>query len=134
MDIFTTQLTRVVPVPIKPASLKVKALLKDAANTKLNQDPDHLENHEYYFTKEEDQYHASQQEAQQDNKEESHGQQETIKEDSESIHDDLSALESGQHSAQHSVKQSVQQSTQLETSDEKTDPKNNKPKHLDLYV
>jgi hypothetical protein len=130
MDIFTTQLTRVVPVPIKPASLKVKALLKDAANTKLNQDPDHLENHEYYFTKEEDQYHASQQEAQQDNKEESHGEQETVKEDSESIHDDLSALESGQHSVKHSV----QQSTELETSDEKPDQKNNKPKHLDLYA
>ncbi len=62
MDIFTTQLTRVVPVPIKPASLKVKALLKEAANSKLNQDPDHLENHEYYFTSEEDQYHSSQQE------------------------------------------------------------------------
>lgn len=61
MDIFTTQLTRVVPVPIKPASLKVKALLKEAATSKLSQDPDHLENHEYYFTSEEDQYHSSQQ-------------------------------------------------------------------------
>lgn len=61
MDIFTTQLTRVVPVPIKPVSLKVKALLKESANSKLTQDPDHLENHEYYFTNEEDQYHTSQQ-------------------------------------------------------------------------
>ncbi len=61
MDIFTTQLTRVVPVPIKPASLKVKALLKEAANSKLHQDPDHVEYHEYYFTKEDDQYHPSQQ-------------------------------------------------------------------------
>lgn len=59
MDIFTTQLTRVVPVPIKPASLKVKALLKEAANSKLSQDSDHIENHEYYFTSEEDQYHSS---------------------------------------------------------------------------
>lgn len=134
MDVFTTQLTRVVPVPIKPASLKVKALLKDAANTKLSQDPDHLENHEYYFTKEEDQYHASQQEAQQNNKEESHAQQETVIEDSESKHDNLSAVELGQHSAQYSVQHSVKQSTELETSDDKTDEKNNKPKHLDLYV
>lgn len=63
MDIFTTQLTRVVPVPIKPASLKVKALLKEAANSKLSQDPDHLENHEYYFTAEEDQYHGSEQDS-----------------------------------------------------------------------
>ncbi|MCJ8322010.1 MAG: hypothetical protein MJK12_20420 [Colwellia sp.] len=49
MDIFTTQLTRVVPVPIKPTNLKVKALLKEAATGKLKDDPDHLENHEYYF-------------------------------------------------------------------------------------
>jgi len=63
MDIFTTQLTRVVPVPIKPASLKVKALLKEAANTKLSQDPDHLENHEYYFTEEDEQSDSKQQEA-----------------------------------------------------------------------
>ena len=68
MDIFTTQLTRVVPVPIKPASLKVKALLKEAANSKLTQDPDHLENHEYYFTSEEDQYHASKEEAKHESK------------------------------------------------------------------
>ena len=61
MDIFTTQLTRVVPVPIKPTSLKVKALLKEAANSKLHQDPDHVEYHEYYFTNEEDQYHPSKQ-------------------------------------------------------------------------
>tara|TARA_B110000467_G_C18308808_1_gene476559 strand:+ start:1514 stop:1843 length:330 start_codon:yes stop_codon:yes gene_type:complete len=65
MDIFTTQLTRVVPVPIKPASLKVKALLKDAASTKLKEDHDHLENHEYYFEhggKKEDEYHHDPQE------------------------------------------------------------------------
>jgi len=66
MDIFTTQLTRVVPVPIKPASLKVKALLKEAANSKLNQDPDHLENHEYYFTADSDEYHPNQSNTQQE--------------------------------------------------------------------
>jgi len=49
MDIFTTVLTRVVPMPIKPASLKVKALLKEAGTSKLKEDPDHLENHDYYF-------------------------------------------------------------------------------------
>lgn len=49
MDIFTTVLTRVVPVPIKPTSLKVKALLKEAGTGKLKEDLDHLENHEYYF-------------------------------------------------------------------------------------
>jgi len=53
MDIFTTQLTRVVQVPIKPVSLKVKALLKDAATPKLKEDHDHLENHDNYFEKSE---------------------------------------------------------------------------------
>ena len=66
MDIFTTQLTRVVPVPIKPANLKVKALLKEAANSELTQDPNHLENHEYYFNAEEDEYHSGQQNPEQD--------------------------------------------------------------------
>ena len=123
MDIFTTQLTRVVPVPIKPASLKVKALLKDAANTKLSQDPDHLENHEYYFTNEEDQYHGSQQEAKQDNKK---AQQETVIDDSESKDAEASALETAQ--------QSVQKAAESEKSDAQTVQKNNKPKHLDLYA
>jgi hypothetical protein len=50
MDIFTTVLTRVLPVPIKPANLKVKALLKEAGTGKLKEDPDHLENHDYYFS------------------------------------------------------------------------------------
>lgn len=49
MDIFTTQLTRVVPIPIKPANLKVKALLKEAGTSKLKEDPEHLENHDNYF-------------------------------------------------------------------------------------
>jgi len=64
MDIFTTVLTRVVPVPIKPANLKVKALLKEAGAGKLKEDLDHLENHDYYFgektsNKEEDEHKAS---------------------------------------------------------------------------
>ena len=49
MDIFTTYLTRVVPVPIKPTNLKVKALLKESNINHLTQDPDHLENHPLYF-------------------------------------------------------------------------------------
>ena len=57
MDIFTTQLTRVVPVPIKPASLKVKALVKDSATDKLTDDIDHFENHDQYFKKQEDEHH-----------------------------------------------------------------------------
>jgi hypothetical protein len=53
MDIFTTQLTRVVSLPIKPTNLKVKAPKKESANTKLGQDPDHLEDHNTYFSDEE---------------------------------------------------------------------------------
>lgn len=49
MDIFTTQLAKVVQLPIKPANLKVKALLKEAGTSKLKEDPDHLENHDNYF-------------------------------------------------------------------------------------
>lgn len=114
MDIFTTQLTRIVPVPIKPASLKVKALLKDAASNKLSQDPDHLENHEYYFTSEDDQYHSSQQGAGQ----EEGSQQENIREEFASEHDELT----------------TKKTIETENSDEQTDQKNNKPKHLDLYA
>jgi len=87
MDIFTTQLTRVVPVPIKPATLKVKALLKDAASAKLKEDPDHLENHEYYFEKEtlkEDQYHGSKQDS---NEQQTSKINEVIVDDKEAEHD-----------------------------------------------
>ena len=53
MDIFTTQLTRIVPVPIKPENLKVKALLKEAAIGKLKEDSEHLENHDYVVSSDE---------------------------------------------------------------------------------
>lgn len=48
MDIFTTVLTRVVPVPIKPERLRVKALEKEPSANALTDDADHLENHEQY--------------------------------------------------------------------------------------
>lgn len=68
MDIFTTQLTRVVPVPIKPANLKVKALVKDAAAGKLKEDLDHLENHDYYFDEKKSNKKQTQDEGTQDEK------------------------------------------------------------------
>jgi len=110
MDIFTTQLTRVVPVPIKPTTLKVKALLKEAANSKLSQDPDHLENHEYYFTSDSDEDHASKQGSKQDLKKKS-----TQKNANEHL----------------DVGSTTQQAPDL---DESVDDKNDKPNHLDLYV
>ncbi len=51
MDIFTTALTRIVPVPIKPANLKVKALAKEAAASGVSDDIQGLEEHELYFKK-----------------------------------------------------------------------------------
>lgn len=51
VDIFTTQLTRVVPVPIKPTSLKVKALVKNTAMSALSQDDERLEDDEYYSSR-----------------------------------------------------------------------------------
>jgi len=49
MDIFTTVLTRVVPVSIKPERLRVKALVKEPDTHELSDDLDHLEEHEKYF-------------------------------------------------------------------------------------
>ena len=48
MDIFTTVLTRVVPVPIKPADLKVKALAKGAAASAVSDDIAGLEESALY--------------------------------------------------------------------------------------
>ncbi|XPF93947.1 hypothetical protein ACM9HF_18340 [Colwellia sp. RE-S-Sl-9] len=45
MDIFTTQLRRVVQTPIKPANSKVKGPAKEPATAELTEDFDHLEQH-----------------------------------------------------------------------------------------
>ena len=121
MDIFTTQLTRVVPVPIKPTSLKVKALLKDAASPKLREDHDHLENHDYYFTKDNDkandeekgeQYHAS--------------HQETDEQQSSEKHDPLATK-----SVDEAATKKNTQVNKPKIDSKKTDDKD---KHLDLYA
>lgn len=52
MDIFTTALTKVRATPIKPEKLRVKALRKDAAASKLTDDENHLEQHDIYFVEE----------------------------------------------------------------------------------
>jgi len=113
MDIFTTQLTRIVQLPIKPASIKVKALLKEAANSKLHQDPDHLENHEYYFTSEEDQYHSNQ-----------HGTDHYSAEDDQNKQGDKTSI-------------SIESSSDKLDSDSSEDNANKNKggtKHLDLYA
>ncbi|WP_076418410.1 hypothetical protein [Colwellia sp. UCD-KL20] len=48
MDIFTTQLRRVVQTPIKPANSKVKGPAKEPATAELTEDFDHLEQHAQY--------------------------------------------------------------------------------------
>jgi hypothetical protein len=105
MDIFTTVLTRVVPVPIKPANLKVKALLKEAATSKLKEDLDHLENHDYYFDSDKNKH----KESEQDN---------SVTEADESSHATLEA-EDKKHA---------------HDSDESVTESKDGIKHLDLYV
>jgi len=106
MDIFTTQLTPFIPVPIKPASLKVKALLKEAGTNKLKEDPDHLENHEYYFF--EKQVHD-------DADKEKKQDKETVEQQGESIYKKSADSDSG------SIADSGSKSKE-------------EVKHLDLYV
>jgi len=49
MDIFTTALTRVAQVPIKPANNKVKAPSKTASTGEIKEDLDNLENHDSFL-------------------------------------------------------------------------------------
>lgn len=52
MDIFTTALTKVRAVPIKPEKLRVKSLHKEAAAKPLSEDDEHIEGHQLYFVRE----------------------------------------------------------------------------------
>lgn len=52
MDIFTTALTKVRTVPIKPEKLRVKSLHKETAAKSVSEDVDHLEEHNLYFVRE----------------------------------------------------------------------------------
>ena len=111
MDIFTTVLTRVVPNPIKPADLKVKALLKDAPVGKLKEDLDHLENHKYYFDKKDLKKGSSElKENEKENKKE-----EKLAEDKVDL---TTEIETDEHD---------------DTNEEVTESKDG-TKHLDLYV
>ena len=116
MDIFTTQLTRVVPVPIKPANLKVKALLKEAGTGKLKEDPDHLENHDYYFARPNSDKDEEQQETTEQGAE--HSDKEFSKESQANLHE--SDLKAKEH------KHSTNDSGITESEDG--------VKHLDLYI
>lgn len=89
MDIFTTQLARVVQTPIKPANLKVKALLKESGAGKLKEDLDHLENHDYYFEmSEEASQHQQEEQADNQEKAESNANKQTVLSDDETSDDE----------------------------------------------
>jgi len=60
MDIFTTQLTRVVPVPIKPEKLRVKAPAKEGAVRQVNKEKNPIA--ELSYVEEREQGEHSQQE------------------------------------------------------------------------
>ncbi len=130
MDIFTTQLTRLVPVPIKPASLKVKALLKEAGAGKLKEDLDHLENHDYYFTSDEDK-----QQGKQENKKQKSNQQEASAQESQPQEDVLLSEQAELTDATYSKQGKALDVTLDEKAiKNKEDNKAEKVKHLDLYA
>ena len=120
MDIFTTQLARVIQIPIKPANLKVKALLKDAAAGKLKEDLDHLENHDYYFgEKKSDQEMDDEQKSKQENQQKN---KVAVKSD-ESVESELS----------HNAQLNDQEEGIAEVQDGITESKDG-TKHLDIYI
>lgn len=133
MDIFTTQLTRVVPVPIKPANLKVKALLKEAATSGLSQDPHHVENHEYYFNNEDDEYHGSKQEsAEQDSPEQkaSECESDEYTESAENTADTLNTYTRKDVEVHLGSQDKSKNNSKSSLDDKNVD----KDKHLDLYA
>lgn len=117
MDIFTTQLTRVVPVPIKPANLKVKALLKEAAIGKLKEDLDHLENHDYYFK----------------DKKSSNNENSDQKENDEDKNSVIEQAEPSDTESKVADKDDVD-SSHSESNDQEVTESEGGVKHLDLYV
>jgi len=129
MDIFTTQLTRVVQTPIKPRNLKVKALLKEAANSKLSHDPDHLENHKYYFMREENQSHDEYQpqQSEQVHKEDHNAErlvdevEANLKDEQKKIPIDVDEVTYEKHGSEVSI-------------EIKSDDDEDNTKHLDLYA
>jgi len=123
MDIFTTQLTRLIQTPIKPTTLKVKALLKEAGAGNLKEDLDHLENHDYYFGEQDQQTNASNQheheQTQQENQHQQHDKAVSL------IKDDSENEAEKDYAPEHKKTQKSQQQQQ--------DLKKG-IKHLDLYV
>lgn len=77
MDIFTTQLRRVVQTPIKPANSKVKAPAKEPATAELTEDFDHLEQHAQYVESDLEKEQAKQKQAEKHKSEKNDENEET---------------------------------------------------------
>ncbi|MBL0711481.1 MAG: hypothetical protein JJV99_10775 [Colwellia sp.] len=140
MDIFTTALTRVVPVPIKPANLKVKALLKEARVSKLKADPDHLENHDCYFGPYSFKQHSfgenenendNQNENNDQNKNNNINQQKETKQALENL--ETTVLKSTDNDANATEKKTTEKKA-VETKGSVVTESEDGKKHLDLYI
>lgn len=77
MDIFTTQLRRVVQTPIKPANSKVKGPTKEPATAELTEDFDHLEQHAEYVESDLEKEQAKQKQADKHKLEKNDAEEET---------------------------------------------------------
>ena len=148
MDIFTTQLTRVVPVKLKPEKLKVKGLTKDAKPSSLNSEHDHLDEHElntmtqqhaqalFQGKKGDEQQKASAEQGEQDNGNEQSVDIEadllTIPSEHPSLtREDL--VKQATSNKEHLTNDSFDDTNELQDNDGKED-KEPKPEHLDIFV
>ncbi len=126
MDIFTTQLTRVVPVTIQPEKLKVKALLKGEPLGELKEDMKELTASDYAF------YHnASQKQQEQHNSPDQQAKKNTGADEDENAEQTL--VESTEITQAYDRKTLTHHKALAEDKLSDTAAKE-KPKHLDLFV
>ena len=126
MDIFTTVLTRVVPVPIKKANLKVKALAKEAAAHGVSDDIQGLEDHELYLKKTTDQQNDAQKQQKQQEQEVILGAPVDEVIEPSAVPSDNTGQNVDIYDDSDSAKPSVKKSSTANEEDE--------PPHLDLFV
>ncbi|MBU2925653.1 hypothetical protein Q4506_11145 [Colwellia sp. 4_MG-2023] len=127
MDIFTTALTRVVQVPIKPTNNKVKGPSKTADTSKLTEDLDHIENHDTYF----DEKHVDDNsDKEKDPQQESESSAERAHESSNDSHVKNTKLDDEKQNNKHKLTENkkVESDTSIITESEDGN------KHLDLYI
>lgn len=135
MDIFTTQLTRVVPVVIKPEKLKVKSLAKDEKLGKLDQKHDQLDEHELTSVT---QQSAQAQYKNKENNENKEHEEEHLAQPEETLHVSADNIEASEHPS-FTKAELLQGHTEVvdssDISDDKQEDKDKaKIKHLDLFV